>query len=534
MVELKGSLSGIGLPALVQLIGELHHTGALHLERSNASGILAFDDGRLVAAECGDTHGLDAVASCALTLMDAEFTFVEGESIAERTLDLGPADLKKLLTRVMDGTFNGTPDSGVEPEQTQVALENTCPLLGFADDRGRHYSRPTALHRCFAGGSASTVTPQEQRELCLSGRYSTCPRFRNAGHFAPAQTAPTPQIPAGVAARLAAASEMTILPTSQQGDTELPSWIGNEEGPSAPTQTPPSKFRTRPSLRLIGVGTAVGLVFLALLALVLLPGLTAPKSTPAVSPLEPVATATRVQVAAARATSAPTLDIRPTPPPVVVPTTPPTVVPATPTTPPTSAARPTTVIAAANTLVNLRFASGPAPRWLENPPYASWSDGAYRLHAKDSGNFVAAGIPLDRAFSDVLVSATFRKTGGPPGGGYGLIVRDQGPEPRDGVNQQGSFYVFEAGDRGEYGIWRRDGDHWVDLVPWTQSNSVRPGGSPNSLTVEALGTKLMLNINGIGVASVEDDAIASGGLGLFVGGDNNEVALDYFSVSLPN
>ena len=33
MVELKGSLNGIGLPAIVQLIGELRHSGSLELSK---------------------------------------------------------------------------------------------------------------------------------------------------------------------------------------------------------------------------------------------------------------------------------------------------------------------------------------------------------------------------------------------------------------------------------------------------------------------------------------------------------------------
>src|SRR5262249_22718318 len=136
--------------------------------------------------------------------------------------------------------------------------------------------------------------------------------------------------------------------------------------------------------------------------------------------------------------------------------------------------------------------------------------------------------------SDVVVSATFRKTGGPPGGGYGLIVRDQGPEPRNGVNQQASAYVLEAGDLGEFGVWRRDDDHWVDLVPWTRSTAIRPGGSPNDLSVRAVGDRLTFTVNGTEVASVQDDILMAGGVGLFVGGDYNEVALDHFTVQLPN
>ena len=43
MVELKGSLTGIGLSAVVQLIGELHHSGTLQLAKGNAHGVLGFE-----------------------------------------------------------------------------------------------------------------------------------------------------------------------------------------------------------------------------------------------------------------------------------------------------------------------------------------------------------------------------------------------------------------------------------------------------------------------------------------------------------
>ena len=180
--------------------------------------------------------------------------------------------------------------------------------------------------------------------------------------------------------------------------------------------------------------------------------------------------------------------------------------------------------------MDVHFASGPAPKWLTNPPYASWGDGAYRLLAKDATRFVAVGVPLDRVLDNFIVSATFRKTGGPPGGGYGLVVRDQGPEPRDGENQNLNAYVLETGDLGEYGVWRRDGEHWVDLVPWTRSPAVRSGGSPNELLVRAVGNQLTFSVNGSVIASVTDDRYAQGGVGLFVGGDYNDVALDRFDL----
>jgi hypothetical protein len=135
---------------------------------------------------------------------------------------------------------------------------------------------------------------------------------------------------------------------------------------------------------------------------------------------------------------------------------------------------------------------------------------------------------------DVIVNASFRKVGGPAGGGYGIIVRDQGPAPRDGSNQLGRYYVLEVGDKGEVGIWRREGDRWIDLLPWTRSDAVRPGNSSNEVTVKAIGDNLSLSVNGTEVGTRTDDTLAVGNVGVFVGGDGNSVALDQISVRTPD
>jgi len=174
-------------------------------------------------------------------------------------------------------------------------------------------------------------------------------------------------------------------------------------------------------------------------------------------------------------------------------------------------------------------------KWPSDPnSAATLLDGTYRLVARRPGQFVALGAPVTQSFRDVVVSAAFRKLGGPAGGGYGIIVRDQGPGPRDGLNQDGWYYVFEAGDRGEVGIWRRDGDRWVDLVSWNKSEAVLPGAGANELSVQAMGQRLTFTINGTEVARVEDTALPEGTVGIFVGGDFNEVALERFRIEVPN
>ena len=104
-------------------------------------------------------------------------------------------------------------------------------------------------------------------------------------------------------------------------------------------------------------------------------------------------------------------------------------------------------------------------------------------------------------------------------------------EPLEGSFQGGRYYVLEAADHGEVGVWRRDDDHWVDLLSWTHSDAVQTGGASNQLGVQTIGNTLVFRINGIEVTRQTDAALPSGGgVGIFVGGDGNDVAVDRFSL----
>jgi hypothetical protein len=169
--------------------------------------------------------------------------------------------------------------------------------------------------------------------------------------------------------------------------------------------------------------------------------------------------------------------------------------------------------------------------WPDDPQSTAWlTEGAYHLFARQPGQFVAIPAPLSEWFRDVVITGTFRKVGGPPGGGYGLIVRDQRPRQGAAVSQQGRFYVLEVGDRGEVGIWRREEDRWVDLLPWTRSEAVRPDGAVNEVSVQARGPRLTLRVNGTDVTTAEDSALDMGAVGVFVGGDLNDVVMQRFAV----
>jgi hypothetical protein len=177
---------------------------------------------------------------------------------------------------------------------------------------------------------------------------------------------------------------------------------------------------------------------------------------------------------------------------------------------------------------------GSAPQgWPNQPLGTAWyADSAYRLQTREAGQFIVLDAPLTDIVNDVVLSARFRKTGGPPGGGYGLVVADQGPDPHDGVNQGGRFVALEAGDQGLVGAWQREDDRWIDLQPWTPSAAVHEGSAVNELMVRVQGQLLTLLVNGTQVAQVTTE-LADGRVGVFVGGDGNQVVLEHFTVALP-
>jgi hypothetical protein len=105
-------------------------------------------------------------------------------------------------------------------------------------------------------------------------------------------------------------------------------------------------------------------------------------------------------------------------------------------------------------------------------------------------------------------------------------VRDRTQVLLDGARQDGHYYVFEAGDLGEVGAWRRDESTWIELLAWSRSSAVRTGFATNQLTLRATGDRFRFEVNDIVVADVTDGVLEDGGVGLFVGGDGNDVEAD--------
>jgi hypothetical protein len=134
----------------------------------------------------------------------------------------------------------------------------------------------------------------------------------------------------------------------------------------------------------------------------------------------------------------------------------------------------------------------------------------------------------------VVATATFVKNSGPQGGGYGVILRDQGTSPLDGQAQDGRFLLFEVGDRGEVSIWQRDGARWTAVMAWRHSDAVRPGQAENELKVIGHENQVSFVVNAQQVAGLIYTALPTrGGVGLFLGGDLNEITVTRLTVQVP-
>jgi hypothetical protein len=496
-----------------------------------------------------------------------------------------------------------TPIAPTTLQDTAAAsLPVPCPRLGFEDDPNNSFGRPTRLHRCFATGGPLPLSLDQQRELCLSDQYGTCPRLTGGSDAARATQpsepttssgAPPPQPesddgrilrppfaqratawnrgavtdrravggaepnrlgglspspglgaaarPTPLRARIerapaepvpAAVVEVPVAPVHEQARAEA------EAARPLPASEPDERrLVSLPRPLVLGVGGVV-IVVLAVIGYLVLPRLSGLFSDEIV---DPVTLPNSSAIAAGTPISAINLP-RPTPGTVTNGASASTgasaasgaAAPAQPTLPPqpdkTALPQPET---AAGSILDERFTTN-TRSWPSSPQgSAMLTDGSYRLTPRAAGQFVAIGAPLVDVPHDVSVTADFQKLGGPAGGGYGIIVRDQGSGPLDGTIQNGRFYVLEAGDKGDVGIWRRDGDHWVDLLPWQHADAVKTGNAPNELTVRAVGNRLSLSINGTEVATRTDATFAGGNVGLFVGGDGNQVAVSHFSIQTP-
>jgi DNA-binding response OmpR family regulator len=106
---LSGSLSHLDLPGVIQMLGQSHQTGALHINAADVDGIVFFEGGEIFHAECGTYFGDEAVTQLVKTCHEASagvYKFVYGATAAQRTVLRSATDLLLDAMRVFDEEQN--------------------------------------------------------------------------------------------------------------------------------------------------------------------------------------------------------------------------------------------------------------------------------------------------------------------------------------------------------------------------------------------------------------------------------------------
>jgi hypothetical protein len=516
-------LTGVGLAEVLPSLVGLDRTGRVSAAQDEAPALEVWiARGRVVDAGWDRLRALSALEMGAVFLPRASFVFSAGLQSQTRTFDLSPTDLAARLAEV---AREGAAVTGSIPGPRAVPTRVEPP-------RQRPPREPEAVRLLDAiDGRRSVAELVEGRQplMVLRGLASLVEQGAISFQAVPSSPAAVPDNPTpdatppshgGLAALRGRPVSLVIV-----GVTLLVLAFAIVDSLQTLTPEAPLPAAVRP------VATTAPTLAAA------------PAAAPTVAPQPTVAPTVAPQPTAAPTlapapVAAPNVAPQPTVAPTVAsqPTAAPTLAPA-PAEAPTVAPQPTVAptvaaqasVATSRTLLDEGFSTG-APGWPNAATTSAWWDSlGYHLEPRLAGQHVAIVAPGNPPLADIEVTGLFHKSGGPNGGGYGLILRAQGP--LDGNNQGGRYYVFEVGDRGEVGAWRRDDDRWLDLVPWTKSAAVFAGGASNRLDVRATGSQFTFSVNDNPVAQVTDDTLAAGAVGVFAGGDGNQVQVERFTVT---
>jgi two-component system cell cycle response regulator DivK len=94
--DLSGSLSHLDLPGVIQMLGQARQTGALHINAGETDGIIFFEGGEILHAECAQLFGDEAVTQIVKACHGAAsgvYKFVYGASATQRTVLRSATDL---------------------------------------------------------------------------------------------------------------------------------------------------------------------------------------------------------------------------------------------------------------------------------------------------------------------------------------------------------------------------------------------------------------------------------------------------------
>lgn len=195
-------------------------------------------------------------------------------------------------------------------------------------------------------------------------------------------------------------------------------------------------------------------------------------------------------------------------------------------------------------LDNFESESSPGSHWIERSyehggGWAEWDirDGMFFAEIQALGPFVDQTARSNPWLTDFYLTADVQALEGSELGYSGVLFHYS--------NEQGYYFIITA--HRFFSVWSV-GREWTNLVPWTKTQAILPGGS-NHLTVLVQGARMMFCINHLRVQEMEAATLTKGYSGVVVGlfgqeGGGNlislekilnrmRVAFDNFSIYIP-
>jgi hypothetical protein len=154
-----------------------------------------------------------------------------------------------------------------------------------------------------------------------------------------------------------------------------------------------------------------------------------------------------------------------------------------------------------------------------------YADDQYHMRSKEGKYLVMYAPTNDYRTGNATVRVTARSVDGTaPASGFGLIVH--GERSKDTQQLEDYALLILIGSTPKYEIIKHKGGKQTEVVPWTDSDTIRTGSNTNQLEVRARGTDLSFYINGQYVDRIKDTENFKGGLAGFYTSGNTEVAFD--------
>jgi len=125
---LSGSLSHLDLAGVMQMLGQAQQTGALHINAHDTDGIIFFEGGQIVHAECDSLFGDEAVTEIVKTCQSCTagvYKFIYGATAAQRTVLRSATDLLLDAMREWDEEKLSAEESGAQNENDHAEKESS-------------------------------------------------------------------------------------------------------------------------------------------------------------------------------------------------------------------------------------------------------------------------------------------------------------------------------------------------------------------------------------------------------------------------